>query len=86
MSNFGLYLFIIIFHTTYAVNCPLNGLSSMNNDNKCYYFFSAEQDFIKAERTCEEQGGHLVSICNAFVNNFLKGNVLKDQSTGKKTL
>lgn len=34
---------------------------------------TATADFVSAERSCNEVGGHLVSICNAFENNFLAG-------------
>lgn len=52
--------------------CPPNSTPGKDN-GKCYSFLLGATDFNTAEMSCNEFGGHLVSICNAFENNFLDG-------------
>src|SRR3569623_1066637 len=74
------FFFILIFGIICccALKCPLNGISSSDYD-KCFYFFSPEQDFTKAERACEEMGRYLVSVCNAFENNLIQSKYIYKQ-------
>lgn len=55
--------------------CPATSTKGINN-NKCYYFIGSAADFITAERTCNEIGGHLVSVCNAWDNNLLQSTLI----------
>uniref|UniRef100_A0AC35FCQ4 C-type lectin domain-containing protein n=1 Tax=Panagrolaimus sp. PS1159 TaxID=55785 RepID=A0AC35FCQ4_9BILA len=46
-------------------------IASFSNPNNCYLFVSNRSEFITAEGFCQQQGGHLTSIANAFDNMFL---------------
>uniref|UniRef100_A0A914QKX6 C-type lectin domain-containing protein n=1 Tax=Panagrolaimus davidi TaxID=227884 RepID=A0A914QKX6_9BILA len=46
-------------------------IASFSNPNNCYLFVQNRSEFITAEGFCQQQGGHLTSIANAFDNMFL---------------
>lgn len=54
----------------YSLNCPV-GYSDGGNDI-CYKVFSTHASYAEATTQCEKDTGHLVSIHNAFVNNFVQ--------------
>uniref|UniRef100_A0AC34GYS6 C-type lectin domain-containing protein n=1 Tax=Panagrolaimus sp. ES5 TaxID=591445 RepID=A0AC34GYS6_9BILA len=51
-----------------APACPNGGIVWQSN---CLYFNSSEVEFVIAERQCQETGGHLVSVHDAFTNAFI---------------
>lgn len=62
-------LFLLSFFICLPVySCP-DG--SLEWQKKCYIFNSTETGFAKAETLCVKNGGHLVSIHDAFVNDIL---------------
>uniref|UniRef100_A0A914EE58 C-type lectin domain-containing protein n=1 Tax=Acrobeloides nanus TaxID=290746 RepID=A0A914EE58_9BILA len=76
---------VLPFLFVYALtDCPLNGLESPSNSNKCYFFFSPTLNFLDAEQLCSEQGGHLASVCNTFENNFLVEQAQRFETYGQK--
>jgi len=63
-------------------DCPVGSLADLNNVGKCYSFISSGAEFLNAEQTCADLGGHLVSVGDGFVNAFLTENA---QNIYKKT-
>ena len=54
-----------------VVSCPKNW---ERNGNQCYYFSKERKNWSDAEEFCQRRGGHLASVTNEQVNNFLKNN------------
>ena len=52
-----------------VVSCPKNW---ERNGNRCYYFSKERRNWFDAEKFCQRTGGHLASVTNEQVNNFLK--------------
>ncbi|VDL74732.1 unnamed protein product [Nippostrongylus brasiliensis] len=62
-------LVLILKITAAAVQCP-DGFSEGTNDI-CYKVFSNQTSYFGATSICEDYGGQLASIHNAFTNNLI---------------
>ncbi|KAE9548049.1 hypothetical protein FO519_008739 [Halicephalobus sp. NKZ332] len=51
--------------------CPAGAVQSIADTTVCYSFYSVELAFADAEQTCTDLRGHLASVSNGFVNNFI---------------
>uniref|UniRef100_A0A7I5EBT5 C-type lectin domain-containing protein n=1 Tax=Haemonchus contortus TaxID=6289 RepID=A0A7I5EBT5_HAECO len=56
-----------------ADQCPSGGVFNAQF-NKCYVFSTTPAPYALAEQDCINQGGHLVSIVNAFENDIVSDN------------
>uniref|UniRef100_A0A914C3H7 Uncharacterized protein n=1 Tax=Acrobeloides nanus TaxID=290746 RepID=A0A914C3H7_9BILA len=66
-------LLLYLFSNLVDSSCPLNGIPS-SDGTKCYHIFSNTLNYIEAlNRTCNDIGGQLASICNGFDNAQLQG-------------
>ena len=54
-----------------ATICPNGAVPSLNDATICYSFLSSSTEFLNAEQTCVDLGGHLASIDSAFTDTFL---------------
>ncbi|KAE9547680.1 hypothetical protein FO519_009110 [Halicephalobus sp. NKZ332] len=70
-----LFLFIVPLFLDFSfAKCPDGTTpvpSSFGSKWPCLLFDSSEQGFLIAESTCINNGGHLVSVQNGFVNAFI---------------
>uniref|UniRef100_A0A914QG72 C-type lectin domain-containing protein n=1 Tax=Panagrolaimus davidi TaxID=227884 RepID=A0A914QG72_9BILA len=68
MINSFQFIFILTFFYLTKSACP-NG--SYEWSTNCYIFNSTEIGFAKAEVSCQQIGGHLISIHDAFTNDII---------------
>ena len=84
MFAFACLVFIFSFITATFGQCPSDG--RMGPNNRCYAAFNSSASqlpilWTDAEAYCGQHQGHLASIHNTFVNNFL-WNWSKDPNVG----
>jgi hypothetical protein len=69
---FLLFFFFAFFETVFTA-CPNGSIASFSDPTKCFYFESQKLNWIAAEESCKNLGGHLASIHDMLDNVFLSG-------------
>ena len=54
-----------------TTTCPAGAVVSLNNPSICYSLLTSQTEYLNAEQTCVDLGGHLASVDSAFTNTFL---------------
>uniref|UniRef100_A0AC35GQ51 C-type lectin domain-containing protein n=1 Tax=Panagrolaimus sp. PS1159 TaxID=55785 RepID=A0AC35GQ51_9BILA len=62
-------LLALFFRLSEGITCSNGGIIWQNS---CLYFNTTETGFVVAERRCQQMGGHLVSVHDAFTNGFIQ--------------
>lgn len=72
MRNLALVFVLASFVAVEAtLTCPTGAVPSLGDGSLCYSFLSSSTEFLNAEQTCVDLGGHLASIDSAFTDTFL---------------
>ena len=71
-------------HNDYGSNCKAGCIVSCPPGNeweqegdRCYFFSKEEKDWFGAEEACQKRGGHLASVNNERVHNYMQSKEFK---------